>query len=419
VPEQGAQDVTVSPPRVGFAFIAVYALALFGIWLAINLPASVTIALRVSQLAPLSADTTYSLVAGVGTLTAVIANPLFGRLSDRTRSRFGRRRPWIVVGLVGTTVGALVIGVSSTVPLLVLGWVLMQAFVNACVAGVVAIVADRVPEEQQGLVGALSGATLSASLVVGIFFIRAFPDDILAQIGLPVAVAIVVVLALVAMYREDTPASGPREPFSLREFFGSFFVSPRTAPNFTWVIVTMFLVSIGIGAVSTYTVYYLQYQLGVEGDDLTQALFLAYLVPGLLSVALAPLAGWAGDRLGRRKPFMALAAVAIGAGIAVMVAASGVEQFLVGIALVMGVGAGLMYGTYIALAVAAMDDRGNEARNLGVINIAITLPYSVVPLLAPVVLSLGGGSNYPLLFALCGAVTLLGVVPLRLVRNTR
>src|SRR3712207_2893510 len=95
-----------TPTRVGPVFIAAYALAMFGIWMAINLPATVTLALRISEIDPAGKTTSYSIAAGVGTLTAVLANPFFGRLSDRTRSRFGRRRPWIAVGLLGTTVGA-------------------------------------------------------------------------------------------------------------------------------------------------------------------------------------------------------------------------------------------------------------------------------------------------------------------------
>ena len=83
------------PQRVGPVFIGIYVLALFGIWMSINLPASVTLALRIDELDPDGKATSYSMAAGIGTLTALIANPLFGRLSDRTRSRFGRRRPWI------------------------------------------------------------------------------------------------------------------------------------------------------------------------------------------------------------------------------------------------------------------------------------------------------------------------------------
>jgi hypothetical protein len=51
-----------------------------------------------------------ALVVGIESLVALIGNPLVGRLSDRTTSRFGMRRPWMVVGVLGGT-GAIFGGV--------------------------------------------------------------------------------------------------------------------------------------------------------------------------------------------------------------------------------------------------------------------------------------------------------------------
>jgi len=409
-----------TPTPVGALFIAIYALAMFGIWMAINLPASVTLALRISEIDPDGKTTSYSIAAGVGTLTAVLANPFFGRLSDRTRSRFGRRRPWIVIGMIGTTVGAAVIGLSSSLPMLLLGWILMQAFVNAAIAATLAIVADRIPESQQGIVGSLSGAASAASLVIGVFFIQAFPTSILAQIGLPVAVALVFAAALIAVFKDDTPAAEPLPPFGLKEFFGSFFVSPRREPDFAWLLLSLFLVSAAWGVVSTYTVYLLQDVVRVPDADLGNVITLVYVIPGVVAFVAGPLAGWIGDRLGRRKPLLIVAAVVGAAGMVVIATATSVPQFLVGVTLVSGVSAGVMMGTYIAFGIAAMRDKLAAARNLGVINIAITLPFSLIPFVAPVLLGIGGGSANYLALALFGAVlTLLGALPLLGVRNAR
>lgn len=419
-----AAAVGVRPPqklqRVGPLFIAIYALALFGLWMAINLPATVTVALRISEIDPDGKATSYSVVAGIGTLTAVVANPLFGQLSDRTRSRFGRRRPWIVVGLLGTAVGAAVIGFSDTIGMLILGWVIMQAFVNAGAAAMLAIVADRVPEEQQGVIGALSGTASAASLVLGIFFIQAFPTSILAQIGLPVVLALVFGAALILIFKDDQPAAAERVRFGIRDFFGSFYVNPKSSPDFTWFLGALFLASVGLGVVLTYSVYYLQDQLQVPAEDLTGVLFVSTLLTGVLSLVAAPLAGWASDRAGRRKPTIIGAAVLTAAGIATIVTASTVTQFLIGMALAAGVAFGALLGVYIAFAVATMNDQRNAARDLGIVNIAFTLPFSIVPFAAPLILGIGGGApNYPLLYILGGALS-LGCIPLLFkIRSTR
>ena len=407
-------------PAVGPLFIAVYALAMFGIWMSINLPASVTIALRISEIDPSGKTTSYSLAAGIGTLTAMIANPLFGRLSDRTRSRLGRRRPWIAVGLAGTVVGAAVIGLSGTLPLLLLGWVIMQASVNAAIAAALAIVADRVPDTQQGLVGALSGMAASGSLLFGVFFVQWFPTNVLAQFGLPVVAAMVFCALLMLVFRDDAPAGDDIEPFSLREFFGSFYVDPRTSPDFARFLVTMFLVSCGYGVVSTYTVYLLQDRITVAEGDLPGVITLAYVIPGVLAVLSAPVAGWLNDRTGRRKLLMGFTALITASGIAVIVTAQGVDQFLVGVSLVSGVGAGMLYGTYIGFALVTMNDPRTSARDLGVTNIAFTLPFSIMPFAAPLLLGVGDGEpNYPLLLGTAGVLTLLGILPMLGIRSTR
>jgi len=407
-------------PRVGPLFVTVYALAMFGIWMAINLPATVTVALRISEIDPANKTTTYSIVAGIGTLVALLANPFFGRLSDRTRSRFGRRRPWIVVGLLGTAVGAAVIGFSTSVALLIVGWILMQAFINAAIAATLAIVADKVPESQQGIVGSLSGTASAASTVVGIFFIQAFPTSILAQIGLPVATALVFGLALVALFRDDAPARGEREPFSLKEFAGSFYINPRTAPDFARFLLAFFLVNLGYGVVSTYAVYYLQDQIHVSAKDLPNVLFLTLLLGGVVSLVVAPLAGWISDRTKRRKPLFILAAVLMAGGMAVIVLARDPWTFVIGQTLTAGVAAGIIYGIYIAFAVATLPDTATVARDLGIVNIAFTLPFSIVPFAAPLILGIGGGGpNYVLLYIVGGVLSLTCIPLLFTIRATR
>lgn len=405
---------------VSRAFLILFALAMFGVWMSINLPATVTIALRVGVVSPENKTSVYSIVAGIGTLVALFANPFFGRLSDRTRSRFGRRRPWIVIGLMGTAVGAVIIGVSNSVGLLILGWCVMQAFVNATIAALLAIVGDRVPEPQQGLVGAMSGAAGAASTVVGIFFIKLFPTQILAQIALPVAAALVLAGVFVVAYRDDTPASGPRTPLDLKELAGSFYINPRTSPDLARFLGGLFFIAIGLGVAATYTVYYLQDQLKIADDQLTDVLFWSLLLTGVLALIFAPVAGWVSDKLGRRKPTMYAAAILAAIGIVVIVTAHSVPQFLIGMCLVSGIATGLVYGSYIALGVATITNPATMARDLGVVNIALTLPYSIVPFAAPLLLGVGGsGSNYFLLYLVGGGLALCGIPFLAAIRSTR
>jgi MFS family permease len=96
-----AAQPTSETRRVGTGFIALYTLAYMGLWLALLAPIIVTLPLKISGLVGSGkAPGALSLVAGVGAILAMLGNPLFGKLSDRTTSRFGMRRPWMLGGLV-------------------------------------------------------------------------------------------------------------------------------------------------------------------------------------------------------------------------------------------------------------------------------------------------------------------------------
>jgi MFS family permease len=135
---------------------------------------------------------------------------------------------------------------------------------------------------------------------------------------------------------------------------------------------------------------------------------------------IGPIAGWAGDRLGRRKPLLIAATITGVAGMILIAVAPAVGPFLIGVTLVTGVSAGIMMGTYIAFAIAVMRDKLAAARNLGVINIALTLPFSIVPFIAPMLLGIGGGTTNYVALVVFGAVLMAaGAAPLLGIRSER
>ena len=112
----------VGAPRVGWRFIALYTLAFVSTSLLFLAPLLVTLALKVNALVGTErATNSLSLVAGVGAVLAMVGNPFFGKLSDRTSSRLGMRRPWMVVGLLGGSVGVLVVALAPNISVVLLG----------------------------------------------------------------------------------------------------------------------------------------------------------------------------------------------------------------------------------------------------------------------------------------------------------
>jgi MFS family permease len=123
------------------------------------------------------------------------------------------------------------------------------------------------------------------------------------------------------------------------------------------------------------------------------------------------------DHLGRRKVFVIVAALVYALALLMIAGADHVSGYLIG----MGLG-GLGFGMYMAvdaaLVVDVLPDPDQAGKDLGVLNIAGALPFSLAPAIAPVILHLGGGS-YGVLFAVAGVCAIAGaaaVLPIKAVR---
>jgi MFS family permease len=125
--------------------MSVYTLAFMSTNLVFLTPLLVTLPLRVNSLVGIKqAPSSLALVAGIGALVAMFGNPFFGRMSDRTSSRLGMRRPWMVIGLVGGTLGILIVALAPNIPVILVGWCTAQTVFNALLAALVAVLPDQV-----------------------------------------------------------------------------------------------------------------------------------------------------------------------------------------------------------------------------------------------------------------------------------
>ena len=184
-----SEPIQVADP-VGRGFVARYWLAYLATSLLFLAPALVTLALKVGSLVGSEqAPRSLSLVTGVGALVAIVANPAFGRLSDRTTSRWGMRRPWIVLGLLGGTAGILIVALAPSIPVVLLGWCLVQLMFNAVLAAVVAVLPDQVPSAQRGQISGILGSCLPLASVLGTYTVQLFSGNLLAMFLAPCVLA--------------------------------------------------------------------------------------------------------------------------------------------------------------------------------------------------------------------------------------
>jgi MFS family permease len=404
--------------RVGWGFIALYTLAFISTSLLFLAPLLVTLALKVNSLVGTEkAPNSLSLVAGVAALLAMFANPFFGKLSDRTSSPAGMRRPWMIIGLLVGSLGVLIVASAPNVAVVLLGWCIAQVFFNALLASLVAVLPDQIPSTQRGSVAGILGVCVPVASVAGTFFVKLFTGNQLAMFMVPCAIGGFFVLLFAARLHDRRLTKSDVPSWTLREFLSTFYVDPRKAPDFSWAFASRFLFVLAYAFLATYQAYYLLDKIGSSEDDVPGQVFLGTLVQSTVIVAASLVGGRLSDRSGRRKVFVLAASTVYGLAMFMIALASSFNGFLVGMA-IGGLGFGVYVAVDLALAVDVLPDETSAAKDLGVFNIAGALPFSVAPAIAPAILAIGNGS-YSVLYAVAGVSAILGaaaIVPVKGVR---
>jgi DNA-binding NarL/FixJ family response regulator/MFS family permease len=404
--------------RVGWGFVALYTLAYMSTCLLFLAPLLVTLALKVNSLVGIErAPDSLALVAGAGALLAMVGNPFFGRMSDRTASPLGMRRPWMVIGLAGGSLGILIVALAPSIPVVLAGWCIAQLFFNALLATMVAVLPDQVPSAQRGQVAGILGVCLPIASVCGTFLVKLFTGNLLAMFLGPCAIGGFFILLFAATLTDRRLARADKPKWSLREFASTFYVNPGKNRDFSWAFASRFLFVMAYAFLATYQAYYLLHKLGTAKAEVPEQIFLGTLVQSAALVAASLLGGKVSDRTGRRKIFVLAASVVYGLALFVIAAATSFSGFLVGMA-IGGLGFGVYTAVDLALVVDVLPDRHHAAKDLGVFNIAGALPFAIAPAIAPVILAIGHGS-YGLLYMVAGLCAVVGAVAILPVRRVR
>ncbi|HEY3559858.1 MAG TPA: MFS transporter [Kribbella sp.] len=411
IPEPGVVPSALAEPtvRVRGGWTAAVVLANVGVFAAWLGPIQVLLAKQSEAVAPGNKEFVFGLVTGVGAAVSVVANPAFGAISDRTTSRFGRRVPWVVAGAVGGAIGLGILSGARVVALMLLGWCLMQLFGNALLAAATAVVPDRVPVAQRGVVGGWVAISQVLGALVGTALAAAFNSYTLGY----VACAAFLVLSVVPyLLRGHDAILVERPTFVLRDFVKGFWISPRRYPDFGWAWLTRFLFNVGNALGTLYLFYYLQDKVGVDDPD-TAVLILTAIYSVCVLVTAIGFGRWS-DRSARRKVFVTASGWVMGAAGVILALWPTWPGAITG-AIVLGAGFGVYLSVDFALLTEVLPNARDRAKDLGVINIANSLPQVLAPAIAaPIVKHLGG---YPALYLLASVVTVLAGVLVTKIRS--
>ncbi len=414
-------------------------------WFSINLMwAAILIVTMPSQIKAAVGNSTkgtsLGLVLGAGAFVSLLAAPIFGALSDRIRLPGGRRKPWIVVGTLGTVVT--LFGLANLIrpgqPGSLVGWsvafLLWQFFSNIATAPYSALIPDLVPPEQRGSAsGWLGLMTILGTFVGGV------TGFLVGPLGIPniyLLMGIMLLLGMLVTIFGVDELNAPRSlpPFQLGEFLHGLY-EPFQHADFAWVVLTRLLVTMGIYTVQEFIQYYLGDVIGAPfvlagfgTVATTPEAAVSFFLPALLLGALITtlIAGILSDKYGR-KLMVYLSGAFMGLVCLVFVL---FHSFT--LAVLMGVVFGLGYGAYQsvdwALASDVLPSLDDYAKDMGVWHIAVVLPQVIATPIAGALLDnfqrVGAAENMPnlgyaVIFLVAVVYFILGTVFVKQIKSVR
>jgi MFS family permease len=410
VPAALAEPTT--PVRKGWMSLLFF--ANIGLWLGIYAPIQVLLPKQAELLDAANKELTFGLVTGIGAIVSLVANPMIGLLSDRTGSRFGRRHPWTVAGAALGAVGLVVLASAGNIAGMVVGWCLVSAGLNGMLATLTAAIPDRVPVKQRAQIGGLVGISQMLGTVLGAVLVTVVVSSLPGGYLVCAAVVVVGAVAFVLCTPDAALPAAFRPAGKVREILANLWISPRAHPDFAWAWCCHFMIMLGNALGTLFLLFFLRDAVHYPDPDTGLLVMM-----GLYGVALtlgALIVGHFSDGSGRRKPYV-LAAVAV------MALAGLVLTFWQSwpAALVASPLLGVGFGAYMAVALAILTQvlpaAADRAKDLGVVNIANSLPQVVAPLASTVILAQLGG--YRALFAASAIATLVAGVLITRVRSVR
>jgi MFS family permease len=396
--------------------VFLFGLAALGLYTGSN-GAAFLLGLQLQDLDPAHKVANLSIIAAVGALGGLISTPLWGALSDRIRSRWGRRNPLAFVGALFLVASLLFMAVSTTVVELGIALVIAEIAIGSVVAPLGAIIPDRVPVRARGFASSILGFGVLAGIVLG-----ASVGAALSKVNLPVAYAglgliiLVCLLVFILLNPDASSANAEKLGFSFGAFLRTFWVNPVKYPDFAWVFWGRGLIFLGYSAVSTYTLYILEDYIGLQRANAVSevpVLAVSTFVGFLLAVFVA---GWWSDKIGRRKPFVIASSLICAVGVLIPFAVPTLTGMLV-YAFVTGAGYAVFLSIDNALITQVLPPTGDTAKDLGVAGIGGSAASVIAPVVAGLIVSSTG--LYQPLFLIAGGVSVLGAVCILFVRQVR
>ena len=410
--------------RLDYLKITIYGFALAALWSSLH---SIVLPLRLlDMVAESEKNTRLGLLTFAGLFLAMIVQPIAGAISDRSGFRWGRRRPYIVIG---SLVGILLlpgIGLFQSYLALFLIYCLLQMSSNTAQGPYQAFIPDLVPPDRKGLASGVKSLLeivggIALVRLIGLFMGNYAPGEaavwLWLVLGVLAAVLFGAMLATIIMVRE-APGTRNEETLSMWKTLGrSFRIDVSKNRDFIVFLISRLLVFMALTTIQTFALFYLKDVAGLVNPATATADLLIAAGVGML-LAVYP-AGRLSDRIGRRPVVVSSGLVGAG-GILVIFFSANYGVIIIGGAII-GTATGAFMSSNWALATDLLP-RGEEARYLGLTNMATAGGAALARLIGPVIdyfNRFDAGLGYQVMLGACFAYFIVGSLLLLRIRERR
>jgi MFS family permease len=408
---------SLAMPKVGVRYRVGFTLASFVPGISSVALKQLIIPLQVAQLDPAHTYTSFAMVASIGAVAGLIASPLSGALSDRTISRFGRRRPWIAGGIIVAAIGLSLMAVARDIWLLLLGGIVEQIGVDTILSTVTALIPDQVPERQYASTSALNGMAPIFGGVIGLGLVTGITNTKIVTQGylLLTFLSCACIITFLGVLREG-PVRRVQVPSFQWKAFLAGFLNPLASRDFVLTLVSRLLVFLAFTTLGSFLLFYLRAAFHLAPGAAAEFLTLFQLLSNVVLAVVAISVGVWSKRSGRIKPFVVAGALLMALGLFVIVLTPNLDM-LGAAAVLFGAGFGSYLGVDIHLSVKVLPSVRDRGKDLGIIHTAIFLPLIISPWIGAA--TLNAASSFSLLFTLAGLFSIgaaLFILPIKAVR---
>lgn len=360
-------------------------------------------------------NTALGLMTFVGLILALVIQPISGALSDAWVSRYGRRRPLILLGTAADLIFLAIIATARSLGALAVGYIGLQFTSNIAHGPAQGLMHDRVPPEQMGIASGvknfldMAGMVVS-SLVAGRLLSPENPEP-MAVMSLVAGLMILGTVTLLLGVREQpTAATGVRLGERLR---GTFRIDLGSNVHYWRLIGSRLLFLTGINGIQAFAQYFVRDTLQTDNPVRLTGDLMATIVLAL--IAFSFVAGYLCDRFGR-KPLHVVAAIFVAAGSMLMITAH-TPALVLAYGSIVGAGMGMYITANWALA-NDLAPAGEAGKFLGLTNLATAGAQAISRLTGPGIDWLnasqpGQNLGYVALFVGAAVLSLVSLIALR------